>query len=269
MIMFAINFTQKPDGYDEHGIPIFEFTQTKGLRHNQNNFLLEITDNSYLSVIDECLFQWVTTEIIKASNGKKLDILEVGGGDGCFFDRVEQNTSKYYNVEPGDFKYSNATLDRIQKDNYACIKCSAERIPLPDASVDVVISIASLDHVPNYLSTIREARRLLRKEGKFILCFNNRRSWWKILLKNTNYLKNREAIISNEHYFQWSFNEAVNILTSNFDYIQATTKVFIPFVPFIWKFLFPIAELFGPKLIKKYGGNICLVCNSASESQAS
>lgn len=268
--MFSINFTQTPDSYDEYGVPTFEFTQTKGLRHNQNNVLLEITDNSYLSLIDEQLFQWVNTEILKAaSNGKKLDVLEVGGGDGRFFDRIDKITSRYYNIEPGDFEYSKATLDRIQKDNYACIKCSSERMPLPDASVDIVISIASLDHVPDYVSTIREARRLLRKGGRFILCFNNKRSWWKILLNNTNYLKKREAIILNEHYFQWSFEEAVNILSTHFKDVQSETRVFLPFIPFIWRLLLPIANLFSPKLLKKYGGNICLVCESASESRTS
>jgi ubiquinone/menaquinone biosynthesis C-methylase UbiE len=265
MIMFEINFTQKPDGYDELGIPIFEFTQTKGLRHNQNNALLEISDNAYISKIDECLFQWVTTEITKESSGKKLDILEIGGGDGCFFDRVEKNTFKYYNIEPGNFEYNEATLDRIKNNNYTCIKCTAERIPLLDASVDIVISIASLDHVPDYLSTIREARRLLRKDGKFILCFNNRKSWWKILLKDTKYLRNRETLIENEHFFQWSFKEAISVLELSFDQIQATTKVFFPFAPFVWKYFFPVAEILGPKLIRNYGGNICLVCQSTSD----
>ena len=75
--MFATNFTQKPDSYYEYGIPIFEFTQTKGLRHNQKNALLKIADDSYLSLIDKCLFQWVNTEMLKTSNGKKLDILEI------------------------------------------------------------------------------------------------------------------------------------------------------------------------------------------------
>lgn len=258
--MFVINFTQKPDRYDAHRVPIFAISQIKGLRHNQNNDLLEIADNSYLSLIDECLFQWVTTEILKTYNGTRLDILEIGGGSGCFFDRVDKITEKYYNVEPGEFEYSQSTLDRIQNDNYACIKCSAERIPLPDASVDIVISIASLDHVPDYLSAVSEARRLLRTGGKFILCFNNKRSWWKILLKNTSYLSNREAIISNEHYFQWSRREAIDILATNFDDIRAETKVFMPFVPFIWNVLFPVTEFFGSKLLKRYGGNICLVC---------
>jgi ubiquinone/menaquinone biosynthesis C-methylase UbiE len=266
--MFPINFTQTPDSYDEYGVPTFEFTQTKGLRHNQNNVLLEIADNSYLSLIDEHLFQWVNTEILKASNGKKLDVLEVGGGNGCFYERVDKVTSNYYNIEPGTFEYSKSTLERIDNDNYACIKCSAENIPLSDATVDIVISIASLDHVPDYVSTIKEARRLLRKDGRFILCFNNKRSWWKILLKNTNHLKKREAIILNEHYFQWSFEEAVDMLSTHFENVQAETRVFIPFIPFIWKVLFPIAELLGPKLLKPFGGNICLVCKNNTVSDA-
>ena len=111
-----------------------------------------------------------------------------------FFDRVDKITSKYYNIEPGDFEYKKSNFERLKSDNYICIKCSAEKIPLPDASIDIVISISSLDHVPDHLSSIREARRLLRTDGRFILCFNNKSSWWKILLKNTNYLKSMVKI---------------------------------------------------------------------------
>lgn len=67
--MFQINFNKEPEGFDENGIAIFETTQKKGLRHNQSNILLEISDDLFLSLIDYKLFQWITTKILNISHG--------------------------------------------------------------------------------------------------------------------------------------------------------------------------------------------------------
>ena len=195
---------------------------------------------------------------------KKLDILEFGGGDGALFDRISMCTAKYYNIEPGIIQHSEDSLDRINNKNYSCIRCSAENIPLNDATIDIVISIASLDHIPDYISAIKEAKRLLKKDGIFILCFNNKSSWWKILLKNTKYMKKREFIISSEHYFQWSSAQANDIFSYYFDFVEIDTLIYMPYVPYIWKFLFPISELIGPKFLKLFGWNICLICKITS-----
>jgi len=61
-----------------------------------------------------------------------------------------------------------------------------------------------------------EISRILRKNGKFILTLNNRRSWWKLLLSRTDYLKAREQEVAQEHHFQWSFLRCKSSLSEFF-----------------------------------------------------
>lgn len=50
----------------------------------------------------------------------------------------------------------------------------AERIPLPDASLDAIVSFETVEHVPEPDAFLRECARLLRKDGLLIMSSPNR-----------------------------------------------------------------------------------------------
>jgi ubiquinone/menaquinone biosynthesis C-methylase UbiE len=209
--MFDLRLTSAPAYYDEYGRPCYPLKQEKGLIEFQDNHLLaQALADGYTQAVAEILLDWTGKKISRAGAGQTLDILELGGGNGAFFERVEETAHTYINVEPGRIALDEANLKRLSSTKYMCIKCSAEEIPLPDESVDVIISLASLDHVPDYSKALAEVKRLLRTNGLFIMTLNNRRSWWKTVLSRTKYLKRREEEIAKEHYFQWSYAECAN-----------------------------------------------------------
>jgi SAM-dependent methyltransferase len=159
-------------------------------------------------------------------------------------------------VEP----LSGEALERLKDPRYICLKCSAEDVPLPDESVDIILSIASLDHIPDYRTALAEVSRLLRKGGIFILTLNNRRSWWKVLLSRTAVLKRREEEIAREHYFQWSFSECESNIAEYIPVRHIYTTTFVPFIPHLWRPLLPVSDVLGRPLLRQYGGNIIGVC---------
>lgn len=53
---------------------------------------------------------------------------------------------------------------------------AAGRIPLPDASADVVTSFTVLEHVPDERAALAEMRRVLKPGGRLIVSVPNR--WW-------------------------------------------------------------------------------------------
>ncbi len=48
-------------------------------------------------------------------------------------------------------------------------KCYAERIPLPDESVDYIVANAILEHIPDEKKAINEWKRILKKGGKLFV----------------------------------------------------------------------------------------------------
>jgi SAM-dependent methyltransferase len=68
----------------------------------------------------------------------------------------------------------------------ALILPDCSRIPLPDVSFDTITIIAALNHIPNRIEVLKEARRLLAKDGRLLITMINpmlsyighRLLWW-------------------------------------------------------------------------------------------
>lgn len=66
--------------------------------------------------------------------------------------------------------------------NLTIKKCFAEKIPLPDKSVDFIVANAILEHIPNEKEAIDEWKRILKPHGKmFITVPLNFRYVWPFL----------------------------------------------------------------------------------------
>lgn len=259
--MFKMELTTPPVYFDEYGRPCYHVEQTKGLFELQSNHLFEdaLAEGYTVSITNE-LKRWIADEVALAAADRKLDLLEIGGSRGTFFESVKDSARTYINVDPGQVTPRDGDVERWQDSRYAGIGCTAEAIPLKDESVDVVISMVSFDHIPDYRRALSEVGRLLRKDGIFLLTLNNRRSWWKSLLSGTKYLRRREEEIAKEHYFQWSFSECEAHLSSVLSVGRMGTKIFLPYVPKIWPYLLPISNAIGGAVAPARGGYITALC---------
>jgi hypothetical protein len=100
--MLQLTFTRSPDYFDEYGQPCFSVNQSKGLREEQSNELLErALADGYTAKVAEVLKAWIASQVRSISSGKRIDLLEIGGGSGSFFDYVKEHARTYINVDPG------------------------------------------------------------------------------------------------------------------------------------------------------------------------
>jgi SAM-dependent methyltransferase len=68
-----------------------------------------------------------------------------------------------------------ALIEARRVDPAASLACSdAARLPLPDASIDLVASFETIEHVPDARAMVRELRRVLRPGGRLVLSTPNR-----------------------------------------------------------------------------------------------
>ena len=257
--MQNLPFTRPPDLFDERGDAVYRIDQVKGLFEATDYDLMQRQiAEGFTAVVAEALFSEVVALAHTTAPSPPWKIVEFGGGPGAMFDRLTVETKTFVNVEPGEFPVTPEDERRRQDGRFHRISCTAESVPLPDGWADVVIAIASLDHVPEPCKAIREAARLLRREGVFIVVLNNRRSWWKVALQWTPYLRHRQARIARSHSVQWSLDETVEEVSRWMEVEKAYTRVFIPFVPRLWRWVLPLADQIG-RAFPKRGANSIVV----------
>jgi ubiquinone/menaquinone biosynthesis C-methylase UbiE len=95
-------------------------------------------------------------------------VLEVGFGSGLNLPYYG-SVIKLYALDPSEGLYSLAQ-ERISHALFPVeyLQASAEEIPLPDSSVDSVISTWSLCSIPDIHRALSEVHRVLKPQGKFI-----------------------------------------------------------------------------------------------------
>lgn len=243
------------------GIYIYDMPafQEKGLRQNEGEELMSSAyADGYGYEVDKLCYKFVADQIINISQelNRKINILEIGGGYGSFYDSIVNKVDNYFNIEPSDLEDKQKLNKILLKKNYYHLKASAEEIPIIDNSLDVVVSLASLDHIPNVKLALAEIARVLKPEGKLVFTLNNKRSWWKILLSNTKFLKRREDLILKDHYILWGPTETEEVLGNFFRKSILSTTCFIPQIPIIWRLLLDPLEKIGNSTKSLLGSNL-------------
>lgn len=84
-------------------------------------------------------------------------ILEVGSGRG----HVSGALAEKYQVTGFDMQISDTARTRYPKVHF--VEGLAEHLPFPDAAFDTVVCAHTLEHVPYFMQTIRELRRVTRQ----------------------------------------------------------------------------------------------------------
>ena len=122
-------------------------------------------------------YPWVHEQI-----GPKpgLNIVEIGGGLAGFQFVLQKLGHKYTNVDPGmaargkGWSVDEAKMHKLNQKFGTDVKlknCFIEEAELPDQSVDRVLSISTIEHIPkDDVSTILEhVKRILKPGGLFIM----------------------------------------------------------------------------------------------------
>lgn len=144
-----------------------------------NARLRELTVDEYLDVggAEPCVFRtygeeqrvaWIAQKLFEIPPGST--ILDAGAGAKryepfCFHLRYISQDFGLYNPEEDPAGMHQPAPVGTEVDIQSDICC----IPLPDASVDAVLCVSVIEHIPRPLEAIKELRRLLRPGGQLIM----------------------------------------------------------------------------------------------------
>lgn len=101
-------------------------------------------------------------------------VLEIGFGSGyniLFYGKID----KLYALEPSIELY-NLAKDRVSAASFPVeyISNSAENIPLPDHSIDTVVSTWVFCSIPDAIKALKEIGRVLKPAGRFVFVEHGR-----------------------------------------------------------------------------------------------
>lgn len=92
-------------------------------------------------------------------------ILDIGGGTGRLAEHISKDCQKVYVLDE-----SKGMLSKVKENKKVqAILANALKTPFEDASVDVVILSDVFHHIKNQTKLIKEANRVLKKNGKLII----------------------------------------------------------------------------------------------------
>jgi ubiquinone/menaquinone biosynthesis C-methylase UbiE len=127
---------------------------------------LDLTNNPVLQRYPLQMYHYLATKI----DVRGKDILEVGSGrgGGANYIATHLQPASYTGLDLAQSAVDLAT--KIHRaSNLKFIQASAEKIPLPDNSVDVVINVESCHAYGSVKAFLEETRRVLKPSGYFLM----------------------------------------------------------------------------------------------------
>ena len=153
-------------------------------------------------------------------------VLDVGSGNGKFASEIAPLVKNYTGIDISETQIKKARIKTAKNKNVKLILGSAENIPLPSESVDVVISLWAISVIMGRRKkkkVLKEMERVLKKRGKIYLVENDFSGEFEVIrghpIRTKGYNKWLERlgfkIKKIRTYFKFkSFNEAKHIFHS-------------------------------------------------------
>ena len=164
-------------------------------------------------------WRWFETDFILRSEMPKGFGLDLGCGDGRLTKLIAGRIQdwKLVGLEPDPDEIKQAE----QYNLYERLHCvGGDSIPEEDGTFDFVFSNSVLEHIPDVVPVLHEARRVLKPEGQFVFtvpsinlkdCMYGPPLSWKILFgaNRDSYLEEFDRRIAHEYYWtdqEWEDN---------------------------------------------------------------
>ena len=122
----------------------------------------------------------VFEQLLPGSSLKGALLLDAGCGTGLFSVEAARRGAKVVSLDCG----KNLLRETRRKGITSVVAGDAARMPVPDASFDVVVSSECVEHTPSPRATVQELVRVLRPGGWLVVTCPNASWRWSCSLAN-------------------------------------------------------------------------------------
>jgi len=107
-----------------------------------------------------------------------MTVLDVACGEGYGTSMISAKVKKVYGVDISAEAISHAS-DKYKTSNIEFIQASALEIPLPDRSIDLIVSFETLEHLEDHDMMLSELKRILKNEGTLVISTPDKNNYEK------------------------------------------------------------------------------------------
>ena len=152
---------------------------------DENTNKLEWTGERYVPEISGAIrLEHVHRYLLAREISRDKRVLDIACGEGYGADLLASVASHVIGVDNAPHVVAHASR-RYTRPNVEFIHGACEAIPLPDDSVDIVVSFETLEHVQRQHDMMQEIRRVLRADG-LLMISNPERHEYSEVLGNSN-----------------------------------------------------------------------------------
>ncbi|HEY6233473.1 MAG TPA: class I SAM-dependent methyltransferase, partial [Candidatus Elarobacter sp.] len=104
---------------------------------------------------------------------RDLDVLDIASGEGygAAYLAIAARSVVGVDIDAESIRHA---ASRYTAMNLSFLAGSCTRIPLPDASIDLVVSFETLEHIEEHEQFMREVVRVLRPHGRLVISSPNK-----------------------------------------------------------------------------------------------
>ncbi len=135
--------------------------------------------NHWAPNYDQSRLQWVffgrvqraVLDIVSGLRPEWLGLLDIGCGTGALLREAAQRfpVGELYGVDPAPEMVRVAQESTLANSRLHVLEAPAQSLPFPDGRFDVVLSTVSFHHWGDQAQGLREATRVLARDGVFVL----------------------------------------------------------------------------------------------------
>jgi len=141
-------------------------------------------------------------------------VLDIASGSGYGTKILSNKAKKVYGVDVDQEAISYAQKNYGGK-NIEYLLGNGEEIPLSDDSVDLVVTLETIEHIENYKKFTREIKRVLKKDGLAII-------------STPNDLEFAEG--NHFHLHEFEYEELLGLIKKDFKYVKTYFQATMKFV---------------------------------------